>query len=139
MLIASAAPESASAPSITEASTASSVSSEASSIPSTSSSSSPGPGLGAEDAALASGGPGASAPSSASAAHVLQHRSVLEHVGQDHEADLGAPDVDVLQLGHPPVPVGHGDARHLAVHVVLGLDQFAPINLKDISILNLYF
>ena len=85
--------------------------------------------MGAKDGALASGGPGASAPSSASAAHVLQHRSVLEHVGEDHEADLGAPDVNVLQLGNPPVPVGHCDASHLAVHVVLGLDQFTPINL----------
>merc|ERR1719507_1473243 len=50
------------------------------------------------------------------------------------EADLGAPDVNVLQLGHPPVPVGHGHARHLAVHVVLGLDQLASINLSSCSL-----
>ena len=80
VLITSATLESASAPSITDAS---STSSKASSITLTSSSSTPGPGLSAEDAVLASGCPGASA----SAVHVLQHRSVLEHVGEDHEAD----------------------------------------------------
>ena len=103
-------------------------------------SSTSGPSLGSEDAALASGCPGA-APSPAPAAHVLQHRGVLEHVGEDQEADLGAPDVNVLQLGHPPVPVGHGHARHLAVHVVLGLDQLASINLKHTDIVDvlLYF
>ena len=100
-------------------------------------SSSSGPSLGPEDAALAPGGPGAS-PSPAPAAHVLQHRGVLQHVREDEEADLGAPDVDVLQLGHPPVPVGHGDARHLAVHVVLGLDQLASINLKHTDIEVIY-
>ena len=103
-----------------------------------SASSTSGPSLGAEDAALASGGPGASAPPPASAAHVLQHRRVLEHVGEDHEADLGAPDVDVLQLGHPPVPVGHGHARHLAVHVVLGLDKLSSINLQNINFILLF-
>ena len=132
LLVAAASPESASAPSISESSATSSVSSKASSITPTSASSTSGPSLGAEDAALASGGPGASAPPPASAAHVLQHRRVLEHVGEDHEADLGAPDVDVLQLGHPPVPVGHGHARHLAVHVVLGLDKLSSINLQNI-------
>ena len=122
LLVAAASPESASAPSISE-------STATSSVTPTSASSTSGPGLGAEDAALASGGPGASAPPPASAAHVLQHRRVLEHVGEDHEANLGAPDVDVLQLSHPPVPVGHGDARHLTVHVVLGLDKLSSINL----------
>ena len=112
--VSKAAPVTAASASITETASASSTS---------------GPSLGPEDAALASGGPGASS-SPAPAAHVLQHRGVLEHVGEDEEADLGAPDVNVLQLGHSPVPVGHGDARHLAVHVVLGLDKLASINLK---------
>ena len=62
-------------------------------------------------------------------AHVLYHGGVLEHVGQDEEANLGAPDVDVLEIGHLPVPVGDGDLRHLAVHVVLGLDEAAPVHL----------
>ncbi len=35
--------------------------------------------------------------------------------------DLGSSDVNVLHGGDPTVPEGDGDARHLAVHVVLGL------------------
>lgn len=41
-------------------------------------------------------------------AHVLEHGRVLEHVGQDQEADLGAADVDVLHLGDATVAVGGG-------------------------------
>ena len=112
----------------------------------------PGTGLRPQDARLA---PGRPAPPPRR--HVLEHRGVLQHVRQDHEPDLGAPgekrlqmagfakkivrpenmfeavskpDVDVLQLGDPAVPVGHGDARHLAVHVVLRLNQLASINLN---------
>ena len=43
--------------------------------------------------------------------------------------DLGPPDVDVLELRHPPVPVGDVDALHLAVHVVLGLHQPSAVHL----------
>ena len=87
--------------------------------------------LGTEDAALAAGRP-APAPAAATPAHVLEHGGVLEHVGENHEPDLGAADVDVLQLRHPPVPVGHRHARHLAVHVVLGLDQLPAVHLMNL-------
>ena len=32
---------------------------------------------------------------------------------EDQESDLGAPDVDVLELSHPAVPVGDRDGGHL--------------------------
>ena len=41
--------------------------------------------------------------------HVLEHWRILEHVREDHESDLGPPDVDVLKLGHPAIPVGDCD------------------------------
>ena len=41
------------------------------------------------------------------------------------------PDVDVLQLGDSAVPVGDGDTLHLTVHVVLGLDQLATVDLPS--------
>ena len=122
-----ASSEAASAPSISEPAPASSVP-EAPPVSPASASPAPASSLGAEDPALASHSP--AAPASSSAAHVLEHRGVLEHVGEDHEADLGAPDVDMLQLGHAPVPVGHRHARHLAVHVVLSLDQLSAVYLQ---------
>ena len=70
----------------------------------------------------------ASTPASSSS-HVLQHWSILEHVRQDHEPDLGSSDVDVLQLSHPAISVGHSHTGHLAVHVVLCLNQLATVDL----------
>ena len=47
------------------------------------------------------------------------------------ESDLGAPDVDVLQLGHPgpAIPLGDRNGGLLRVHVVRSLDQLAATNL----------
>ena len=69
-----------------------------------------------------------------SSAHVLYHGRVLEHVRQDEEADLGAPDVDVLEIGHLAVPVRYRDLGHLTVHVVLGLDEAAPVHLPGVGL-----
>ena len=51
---------------------------------------------------------------------------------EDQESDLGAPDVDVLELSHPAVPVGDRDGRHLGVHVVLSLNQLATVDLTNV-------
>ena len=37
-----------------------------------------------------------------------------------------------LQLNDTAITVSHGDARHLVVHVVLGLNQLASVHLKNI-------
>merc|ERR1719249_172864 len=63
--------------------------------------------------------------------HVLQHGSVLQHVGQDQKPDFRPPNVDVFQLCDPAVPVGDCDVLDLAVHVVLGFDQLAAVNLAS--------
>jgi len=68
-------------------------------------------------------------PAEALARLLLEHRGVLEHVGQYEEADLGAADVDVLQVGGASVAVGDRDLGHLAVHVVLRLDELAAVHL----------
>ena len=44
--------------------------------------------------------------------------------------DFGSSDVDVLKLGDSSVSVSGGDGRHLAVHVVLGLDELAAVDLS---------
>ena len=67
---------------------------------------------------------------SGNAAH-LEHGCVFEHVWEDEEADLGAPDEYVFQLGGPAVSVGDVHLRHLAVHVVLGLHQLASVHLAS--------
>ena len=48
---------------------------------------------------------------------------------KDQESDFGAPDVDVLQLGHSAIPVGDRDRSHLRVHVVLSFNQLATVHL----------
>ena len=45
--------------------------------------------------------------------HALQHGRVFQHVGQNQEADLAAPDVHLLQLGHAAVSVRDRDVGHL--------------------------
>ena len=45
--------------------------------------------------------------------------------------DFGSSDVDVLKLCDSPVSVGGGDGRHLAVHVVLGLNELAAVDLAS--------
>ena len=75
-------------------------------------------------------------PAGAAAAtlHFLEHRRVLQHVGQDEEADLAAADVDVLKLRRSPVAVRHVDVGELAVHVVLGLQQLATVHLPGVRL-----
>lgn len=45
--------------------------------------------------------------------HALQHGRVFQHVGQNQEADLAAPDVHLLQLSHAAVSVCDRDVGHL--------------------------
>merc|ERR1719193_357233 len=59
--------------------------------------------------------PGPSSTTASSTAHVLEHRSILQHVGKNHKPDFGTSNIDVLQLSNTPIPVGDGDTCHLAV------------------------
>jgi len=68
-------------------------------------------------------------PTKSLARLLLEHRGIFQHVGQYEESDLGAANVDVLQVGGASVSVGHRDLGHLAVHVVLRLDEFAAVHL----------
>merc|ERR1719330_1033142 len=95
-----------SAPSKSSPSAAPSISSET--APSSSSA-----GLSSENARLSATGSAAAA--SPAVSHVLEHRGVLQHIRKNQEPDLRSSDVDVLELGHTPVTVGHGHAGHLAV------------------------
>lgn len=49
-----------------------------------------------------------------------EHGRVAEHVGDDEEAHVGAPDVDLVEVGDAAVAGGDGDVLELDVHVVLG-------------------
>ena len=51
------------------------------------------PSLSPHDTTLASG-----CSTTTSSVHVLEHRGVLQHVGQDHEANLGTPEVNLVGL-----------------------------------------
>ena len=75
-------PEPAPTPAISSASPA-----EAATVPAAAATPTSRPGLGPQDGGLAASAAAPPAPS----AEVLEHRSVLQHIGQDHEADLGAP------------------------------------------------
>jgi len=67
-------------------------------------------------------------------AYLLEHRRVLKHVGQYEKADFAATDEDIFQLGHSSVPVRDRDVGHLAVHVVLRLQQFAPVHFTSVGL-----
>lgn len=84
--------------------------------------------MSSKDGRLSSSGP------SSSPYDLLEHRRVLQHVGQDEKADLAAPDVDVLQLGRPAVTVRHVDGRELTVHVVLRLDQLPAVHFARVRL-----
>jgi hypothetical protein len=43
--------------------------------------------------------------------------------------DFRSPDVDVFEIGHLSVPVCDRDGGHLAVHVVLGFNEAASVDL----------
>lgn len=45
---------------------------------------------------------------------------VPKHVGDNEEADVGAADVDLVQVGDATVAGSDGDVLELDVHVVLG-------------------
>lgn len=49
-----------------------------------------------------------------------EHGCVAKHVGDDEEADVGAADVDLVEVGDAAVAGGDGDVLKLDVHVVLG-------------------
>lgn len=70
----------------------------------------------------------ASAGRSRFGALFLEHGRVLQHVGQYEKPNLRPTNVDILQIGGSTVPEGDGDLGHLAVHVVLRLDQLSAIN-----------
>jgi len=69
------------------------------------------------------------ATSTTALVHIFEHGRVFQHVGQDEEANLRAPDVHVLQLRHAAVAMCHCDFGHVAIHVVFGFDQLASIHL----------
>jgi hypothetical protein len=45
----------------------------------------------------------AAARAAAACCHVLEHRRILQHVGQNEETDLAAAHIDVFQLRHPAI------------------------------------
>ena len=61
----------------------------------------------------------------------FKHGRILQHVRYNEEPNFGAADVNVFQLGHTTVPVGHGDVLDLAVHVVFGFNQLATVHLPS--------
>ena len=67
---------------------------------------------------------GGSAPreADATAADVAtpEHGGVAQHVGDDEEADVGAADVNLVEVGDASVAGCHGDVLKLDVHVVFG-------------------
>jgi len=65
---------------------------------------------------------------------VSEHGGVLEHVWKDHEADLAASDVDLLEIRHAAISRRVLDVGHLAVHVVLSVAQLTSIDLPRLQL-----
>ena len=64
----------------------------------------------------------------------LEHRRILEHVGQDHEADVAPTDVDGFQRRHLAIARCVRDFLHVAVHVVFCRNQLATIQLTALHL-----
>lgn len=56
-----------------------------------------------------------------------EHGRVAEHVGDDEEAHVGTPDVDLVEVGDAAVAGGDGDVLELDVHVVLGCAHISGV------------
>lgn len=58
----------------------------------------------------------------------LEHWGILQHVGQYHEAYFRSTNVDVLKIGSSAISICDGDLRHLAIHIILCLNELAPVH-----------
>lgn len=64
----------------------------------------------------------------------LEHGRVLEHIGQDHPTNLAATNEGILERRTSAVARCVRDVGQLTVHVVLGLDQLAAIDVARLEL-----
>lgn len=58
----------------------------------------------------------------------LEHWGILQHVRQYHKAYFRSPNIDVLQICSSAISVSDGDLRHLAIHIILSLDELTAVH-----------
>merc|ERR1719272_1340644 len=68
------------------------------------------------------------------AALLLEHRCMSEHVGEDEVADLRATKVHLLQVSDLAVPASHCDTLEHRVHVVLAVHQVPSVHLAGLEL-----